>query len=123
LLRKIVTAIILVPLALIIVAFAVANRQSVTVSFDPFSTNDPAATVSVPLFGLVIVVLITGVIVGGVAAWLGQGGGRRALRRLERDAAHLRGKLAAYEAQANEPSIIPTAGEPPARLKLRPPGR
>ena len=33
--RKIVTAIIVVPLVVIIVAFAVANRQAVTVSFDP----------------------------------------------------------------------------------------
>ena len=37
-LRKIVTAIIVVPLAAVIVAFAVANRQTVTVSFDPFSS-------------------------------------------------------------------------------------
>ena len=33
-LRKIVTTIIVVPLAVVIVAFAVANRQAVTVSFD-----------------------------------------------------------------------------------------
>ena len=34
--RKIVAAIIVVPLVIVIVAFAVANRQAVTVSFDPF---------------------------------------------------------------------------------------
>jgi hypothetical protein len=34
--RKIVTVVILVPLAAIIIAFAVANRQTITVSFDPF---------------------------------------------------------------------------------------
>ena len=39
--RKIVTAIIVVPLVVIIVAFAVANRQTVTVSFDPFSSAAP----------------------------------------------------------------------------------
>ena len=37
-LRKIVAAVILVPLAIIIIAFAVANRQIVTVSFDPFNS-------------------------------------------------------------------------------------
>ena len=52
-LRKIVAAIVLVPLAVIIIAFAVANRQTVTVSFDPFSGHDPAAAVSLPLFALV----------------------------------------------------------------------
>ena len=37
--RKIIAAVILVPLAVIIIAFAVANRQIVTVSRDPFSAN------------------------------------------------------------------------------------
>ncbi len=122
-LRKLITAIILIPLTIVIVAFAVANRHDVTVSFDPFSANEPAAVVTLPLFALVILLLIIGVIVGGVAAWIGQGGGRRAVRRLQRDAHELRAKLAAHEAQANEPSIVPATGEPPQRLKLRPPGR
>ena len=37
--RKIVAALILVPLAILIVAFAVANRQAVTVSLDPFASE------------------------------------------------------------------------------------
>ncbi|MFY9761949.1 MAG: DUF1049 domain-containing protein, partial [Xanthobacteraceae bacterium] len=37
-LRKIVAALILVTLGVILIAFAVANRQAVTVSFDPFNT-------------------------------------------------------------------------------------
>ena len=48
--RKIVTAVIVVPLAVVIVAFAVANRQTVTVSFDPFSSAAPAYAATVPLF-------------------------------------------------------------------------
>ena len=34
--------IILVPLAVVIIAFAMANRQNVTVSFDPFNAAEPA---------------------------------------------------------------------------------
>ena len=48
--RKIVTAIIVVPIAAVIVAFAVANRQTVTVSFDPFSSASPAYAATLPLF-------------------------------------------------------------------------
>jgi hypothetical protein len=77
LLRKIVAALILVPLAIVIIAFAVANRQIVTVSLDPFSSNPPAAAVTLPLFALIIVLLILGVVIGGVAAWLRQGKWRR----------------------------------------------
>ena len=39
--RKIVSALILVPLAILFVAFAVANRQTVVVSFDPFDQAQP----------------------------------------------------------------------------------
>lgn len=120
-LRKIVTALIVVPLAVILIAFAVANRQEVTVSFDPFSANEPAAAVTLPLFALVILLLIIGVLVGGVATWLGQGGGRRVTRRLERDVRELRARLNALEGKAGEPSIIPGEANPPQRLKLRPP--
>ena len=41
-LRRIIAALILVPLAIVLIAFAVANRQDVTVSFDPFSSVAPA---------------------------------------------------------------------------------
>ena len=40
--RKIVRALVLIPLAIVIISFAVANRQTVTVSFDPFDQADPA---------------------------------------------------------------------------------
>ena len=94
-LRKIVAAVILVPLAVIIIAFAVANRALVTVSFDPFSAGEPAASVTLPLFALIILLLIVGVLIGGVAAWLRQGKWRGAARRFERELHHLRGKVAA----------------------------
>ena len=71
--RKIVTTIIVVPLAAVIVAFAVANRQAVTVSFDPFSATAPAYAATLPLFAVIFAVLILGVVLGGFAAWLGQG--------------------------------------------------
>jgi len=121
LLRKIVAAIILVPLAVIIIAFAVANRQIVTVSFDPFSTGEPAASVTLPLFALVILLLIVGVLIGGLASWLRQGKWRQAARRFERELHHLRGKVAALEDTAGKPPIIPEEGSPPRQLRLKPP--
>jgi len=121
LLRKIVAAIVLIPLALLIIAFAVANRHWVTVSFDPFTAEEPAAAVQLPLFALIILVLIVGVLIGGLASWLRQGKWRGAARRFERELAQLRGKLAALEGEATKSS---TAGEfqaAPERLRLRAP--
>ncbi len=121
-LRRIVAALILVPLAIIIIAFAVANRQEVTVSLDPFGASAPAASLTLPLFALVILVLIIGVVIGGTAAWLRQGRWRRTARRLEREAKEMIARLEAHEAASAEPGIVPRQ-PPPPRLKLQPPAR
>jgi uncharacterized integral membrane protein len=121
LLRKLVAVIVLVPLAVVIIVFAVANRQIVTVSFDPFSANEPAASVTLPLFALIILLLIIGVLIGGLASWLRQGKWRSSARRLDRELRHLRDKLTAFEGTAAKPTIAPEQGNPPQRLRLRPP--
>lgn len=88
---------VLVPLALIAVAFAVANRQGVTVSFDPVS-DVPAFALSEPLFVLIILFVVAGVVIGGVATWLGQGRHRRALRAARRDNDDLRTEVSRLKA-------------------------
>jgi uncharacterized integral membrane protein len=122
-LRRIVAAIILVPVAVLIIAFAVANREAVTVSLDPFSGHDPAATVSLPLFALVIALLIIGVLIGGAASWLRQGKWRGAARRFERELQVLRGKLAALEGMEESSRGVRREVDPPPRLRLKPPVR
>ncbi|GEM_PF-501623 len=120
-LRKIAAAIVLVPLAIIIIAFAVANRQDVTVSFDPFGSNTPAASVTQPLFVVIMVVLILGVVVGGIAAWLRQARWRRAARRLEREVGELRRQIETLKGGPSAPAHIPQGGGPAERLQLQPP--
>jgi uncharacterized integral membrane protein len=122
--RKIVAALILVPLAILIVLFAVANRASVVISLDPFSSEAPALTVHVPLFLALVAALILGVVAGGVAAWLRQSKWRRAARRLDRDLRAARAetedaqrRLAAAQARPEPPpASIPSIAyrRPPA---------
>lgn len=119
-LRKIIAAVVLVPLAVVLTAFSVANRQPVTVALDPFNASAPAASLTVPLFALLIGALTAGVIAGGIAAWLGQGKWRRRARAGAREADALRVQLAAL-AEPRAPSIVPRPQTPPPRLKLRPP--
>jgi uncharacterized integral membrane protein len=121
-LRRVAAAIILIPLAIVIIAFAVANRQIVTVSLDPFSSAAPAASVTLPLFALIVVLLIVGVVIGGIAAWLRQSRWRRTARRLEREVDELRSEVESLK-RASGPVSIPEAVEPPERLQLRPPAR
>jgi uncharacterized integral membrane protein len=120
LVRRIVAAIILVPIAVIIIAFAVANRQHVTVLLDPFNPERPAASFTVPLFMLVIAILISGVVIGGSATWLSHGRWRRAARRFEREVHELRSELGASRRPAGG-AAASDAAKPPERLQLRPP--
>jgi uncharacterized membrane protein YciS (DUF1049 family) len=114
--RKIVSFLILVPLALVLVALSIANKQPVTVSFDPFSAGAPAFTLKASLYVVAFVLLIAGVVIGGIAAWIVQRRWRRAARHAQaelRDARNeidtLRRDLAARERVS------------PAPLSLRPP--
>jgi uncharacterized integral membrane protein len=107
-LRKIVTTLILVPLAVVIIAFAVANRQTIVVSFDPFDSVQPAFAASMPLFVLIFVLLILGVLIGGTAAWLRQSRWRRTARRLDGDIRDLRAEMDGLKRQLGD--------SPPMRL-------
>lgn len=93
-LRKIVNALVILPLAIIFVVFAVANRQLVTLSFDPFDSNDPALGVTLPLFVVIIAAAIFGVIAGSLATWFGQHRWRKAAKLHEAEARHARAQLA-----------------------------
>ncbi len=120
---KIARVVVLVPLALVIVLFAVANRHYVTVSFDPFSSARPAYLATVPLFVLIFMLVILGVVVGGAAAWLRQSRWRRQTRRLEAENRALHSEL--YELKryyvAHEggpaPSVPARVDAPPLALR------
>ena len=103
--RKFFTAMVLIPLGVVFVVFAVANRHLVTVSFDPFGSGDSAFDLPpVPLFVIIISALILGVVTGGTATWFRQRHWRRAARQHEADARQARAQLADLRAGAMTPS-------------------
>lgn len=91
--KNILKAIVLVPVALLIVVFAVANRQVTTISLDPFNSEAPALALSAPLFLVILLMVIGGVLIGGVASWVSQGIVRAAARQARADADRLRREL------------------------------
>jgi len=105
--RKIVTALILLPIMLAIVLFAVGNRGPVTVAFDPFAAEPAMFTFAMPLFLLLLLVLIAGVILGGVSAWMRQSRWRRRARRLSADL-----KVARAEAETLRRQLETAAAAP-----------
>jgi uncharacterized integral membrane protein len=83
-------ALVLLPIAILVVLLAVANRAPVTLSLDPFSQGTPEFAVQVPLFAVIFAAVMLGVVIGGVASWLAQGKHRKSRRQLRRETRQLR---------------------------------
>ncbi len=77
--NKILSLLISVPIALVIIIFSLINRHGVTIDFWPLP-----ATMDIPLFAVILVTLMIGVLWGGLAAWLAAGRVRKRVRELNR---------------------------------------
>ena len=88
--RTFLKALVLLPLAIVVVLLAVANRGPVTVSLDPFSREAPDIAFTVPLFALIFAAVMLGVLIGGTFTWLAQSKHRQAERIYKREARRLR---------------------------------
>lgn len=86
-LKRIVSWLVLLPLALLLVIFAMANRQSVVINFDPLSQTAPLVPpLSLPMFVVIYALLLVGIVLGGIAVWATQGKHRKAKRAYKREA-------------------------------------
>ncbi len=101
--RKFLSALVLIPAATVLGLLAYANRQPVTVSFDPFDASDTDFTVTAPLYILGFTILIAGVVLGGIAAWLKQGRHRRLRNRLAAENIVIRSELASLREKVARP--------------------
>lgn len=107
-----------IPAALLLIGFAVANRAFVDVSFDPFSSDAPWASISAPLWALFFFGIFCGLVVGWCAAWFNQGKWRRASRGALTELTALRAENTRLrkDREARETAIVrreeTIAGEP-----------
>ena len=100
--------ILIAPFALVFIAFAYANRHFVTVEFDPFASGDiPAFSVTAPLFVVLIMTAVFGVLAGGIVTWLAQGRYRKAARQNRAEAERFRAEAAALRGN-DKGGIVPT---------------
>lgn len=98
-------ALVLVPVALIVVLFSVANRAPVRVSLDPVSRDAPAFAFDLPLFAVVLAAIAIGILIGGFAAWLAQGKHRKAARINRREADKLRNEAQSLRAAVPDSAL------------------
>ena len=95
---------VLAPFAALILVFAFANREAVTIFFDPFGVTGLAPTTA-PKFVVLLIAVAVGVVAGGMMTWIGQGKHRRAAREAQAEAARLRAELQAARLGA-APSLV-----------------
>ena len=86
-LRRILRWIIGLPIAIVVVSFAIANRQWIRISLDPLSKDAPFASLEIPLWALFFCGIFFGLIAGWIACWLAQGKWRRSARDTRRELA------------------------------------
>lgn len=112
---KFLKLLIILPIAAVIIAFAIANRQSISISFDPFSNPaTSSAVVTAPLFLLLFLVLVIGTFLGGIAAWLAQGSHRRGARSARDEAERWREE--ARRLREQPPIVVPSESRQLARV-------
>ena len=91
-------ALVFWPLAIVVVAVAVANRNPVLLSFDPFNVTAPAVAFHVPLYLIVLGASLVGLILGGWSSYLAQAPARRAARMTEQKVKRLEREIEVQQA-------------------------
>ena len=94
---------LLLPLIVLFVAFAIANRQIVTLSLDPAPIS-----IRAPHYSFVLAGIFVGLLAGGLIAWLRAGRWRSQLRDEQRSVRRLESKLRQAETAAPVPDTDAT---------------
>jgi uncharacterized integral membrane protein len=95
---------LLLPIGLVIVALAVSNRTPTKLIYWPDQLG-PELSFTAPLFVALMLAIMLGVVIGGLATWLTQSGHRRAERQYRREAERLKSEAERLRA------MQPTSGE------------
>jgi uncharacterized integral membrane protein len=109
-LRRIVRWIIGLPIAILVIAFAIANRQWTRLSLDPFSSTSPFMSIEMPLWALFIGGVFIGIMIGWVGSWLAQGKYRKLAKDRAREIATVHGELEAAKSIPQDQAIVPSIG-------------
>ncbi len=108
--RSVLRIIIFVPLGLVFLFFAVANRGAVKIFLDPFPGGDAAGpSFEAPLYLVVLASIALGVVAGSLSSWVAHGRYRRAAKAARADAKKARSEADQLRGQA----LASLSSEPP----------
>ncbi len=103
--RKFLFSTFLVLFGLIFLVFLVANRQPITISFDPLSTDSPAFAIGpLPLWAALVATLFLGYLFGGLGMWLSGKGTRRKATDRKHEIKQLKREIEAAASAPTQPT-------------------
>ncbi|THV17254.1 LapA family protein [Rhizobium rhizophilum] len=100
--RKVVGLVVFVPLGVLLIVLAVANRAPVRLALNPFDPADQALSASAPLFVLLILAVMLGVLLGAIVTWFTQGKHRKKARSQSRVAQQWQAEADRQKTRAEE---------------------
>lgn len=115
---RILKAVLVIPLVVVILVLAVANRADVVVVLDPLGLYPSFSTLVVPLYALLFGAAGLGVVIGGVAMWWSHRSMRERARFFEREALVLREELDQVR-HVPRPSSVSDKDLPPPLSMIR----
>lgn len=107
--KKILNLVVFIPLGVLLIVLAVANRQVVTLALNPFRPDDGVLSLSGPFFLFLLLALTVGMAIGSAATWWSQGRYRKQARIEAREAIKWHN-----EADRNRPASAASPGSLPA---------
>ncbi len=78
--QRILRWVIGLPLVILVIGFAIANRQRVVISFNPLSPGGSFSSFELPLWLLFFFGILVGIFAGWTACWFAQGKHRKRAR-------------------------------------------
>ncbi|MBW8270612.1 lipopolysaccharide assembly protein LapA domain-containing protein [Caldovatus aquaticus] len=105
--------VLILPLLVLLVLFALSNREAVALRLWPFDLALVA-----PVGVAMLVLAAVGFLAGALVAWAASLGARRRARRLERAAKALEAELAALRAREAAAAAAERRGEAPSRAAM-----
>lgn len=106
-LNRIFLILVVIPVAIVLIALAVANRAPAAFTLDPFNPGNPALTLQLPLFVMLFLALGIGLLIGSFATWLSQGRHRREARAKSKEVHALIQEISQRKTAA--PAAVPPA--------------
>lgn len=118
--KRLLTYLVVFPLAVALIALGVVNTQRVDLILDPFRPETPAVALNAPFYAYLFAALVLGILIGSFATWRSQAHWRREARRRTSEAQRWQGEadrlarerdaMVKEQALAASTSITPAPG-------------